>query len=272
MLLIFAALQEEVSGILRAGNASEVPSPDGFQAFSGKFDHGKSGAQFTAVISGVGHIRAKEAAKWAIEQVTDPMLLVVGFAGGTSVALRRGDLVIPTSVSSIEGSPITWDFQGMSEAISPDSGMMTCARIVVEMANIDSTSGLLVSLPSIARTADMKSWIGNRLNVAAVDLESHTVCSIASEAGIPFLVVRSVVDAVDFNLPHFVTEIAQGPSDRRVWPAIRYIARRPWQLPILIDLKEASRAARGNLTRFCQDFSSEIDGAAAYSASSGAAV
>jgi hypothetical protein len=160
----------------------------------------------------------------------------------------------------------------MYEAISPDPGMMTCARIVVEMAGIDSTSGLLVSLPSIARTADMKSWIGDRLSVEAVDLESHTVCSIASEAGIPFLVVRSVVDAVDFNLPHFVTEIAQGPSNRRVWPAIRYVAKRPWQLPILIDLKEATRAARGNLTRFCQDFSSEIDGAAVYRASSGAAV
>ena len=271
MLLIFAALQEEVSGILRAGDAREIPTTGGFRAFAGKFDHGKHGAQFTAVTSGVGPLRAKEAAKWAIANVTDPKLLVIGFAGGTSTDLRRGDLVIPTTVSSIGGSPINWDTQGLSESMSPDPAMLTCARIVVEMAGIESTSGPLVSLPSIARTANMKSWIGDRLSVAAVDLESHTVCSIASEAGIPFLVVRSVVDAVDFNLPHFVTEVAQGPSDQRVWPAIRYVARRPWQLTTLIDLKDASRTARGNLTNFCREFSGEIDGFAASRADSGVA-
>ena len=205
--------------------------PHGFRAFTGKFDHGSSGSEFTAVISGVGPHRAREAANWAIENVADPMLLVIGFAGGANAALAKGDLVVPAGISSIEGSPITWESQGVVETLTPDPNMMTSARIAAEVAGIDTASGLLVSLPSIARTANMKSWIGNRLGAEAVDLESHAACSVASEAGFPFLVARAVIDAADFDLPQFVTDIPGGSSDGRVWPTIRYVARRPWQLP-----------------------------------------
>ncbi len=271
MLLILAALQEEVSGILRAGNAREIPTPDGFQAFSGEFNHDGTAAEFTVVVSGVGPARAVEASKWAIDNVRDPMMVVTGFAGGTSPNLGKGDLVIPATVSTIEGSPITWESRGISGTLTPDADMMTCARIVVETTGLDSTSGLLVSLPSIARTANMKGWIGDRLGAAAVDLESHIECSIAAEAEIPFLVARSIVDAVDFDLPQLVTDIPGGSSDRRIWPAIRYVARRPWQLPTMIDLHDATRTARVNLTRFCLEFSSRIDGISAYPSGSGVA-
>ena len=260
MLLILAALQEEVSGILRAGNASEIPTSRDFRAYSGKFDQGSPDAEFTAVITGTGPHRATEAADWAIHNVADPVLLVVGFAGGTNPSLGRGDLVVPTSISSIEGSPITWESQGMAKTLNPDPVMTTAARITAEVAGIDSATGLLVSLPSIARTANMKSWIGNRLNAEAVDLESHAVCSVASEAGVPFLVARTVVDAIDFDLPQLVTDIPGGSSDRRVWPAIRYVARRPWQLPAMMDLRDAARAARTNLTGFCREFTNQIHG------------
>ena len=117
----------------------------------------------------------------------------------------------------------------------------------------------------------MKGWIGDRLGAAAVDLESHIVCSIAAEAEIPFLVARSIVDAVDFDLPQLVTDIPGGSSDRRIWPAIRYVARRPWQLPTIIDLHDATRAARVNLTKFCWEFSSRIDSISAYPSGSGVA-
>ena len=190
--------------------------------------------------------------------MADPVLLVVGFAGGANPALGRGDLVVPTSISSIEGSPINWESQGMAENLSPDQDMLTAALISAEVAGINYASGLLVSLPSIARTANMKSWIGNRLNAEAMDLESHAACSVASEAGIPFLVARTVVDAMDHDLPQLVSDIPGGPSDARVWPTIRYVARRPWQLPAMMDLRDAARAARTNLTGFCLEFASQI--------------
>ena len=212
-----------------------------------------------------------EAMNWAIDNVADPMLLIVGFAGGTSAALAKGDLVVPTNISSIEGSPITWESQGVVDTLTPDPDMMTSARISAEVAGINSASGLLVSLPSIARTANMKSWIGNRLGAEAVDLESHAVCSVASEAGIPFLVARTVIDTVDFDLPQFVTDIPGGSSDGRVWPAIRYVARKPWQLPTMIDLRDAARAARANLTGFCREFSSRIHTVKAHRSGSGIA-
>ena len=122
MLLILAALQEEVSGILRAGDASEIHTPHGFRAFTGKFDHGSTAAEFTAVISGIGPHRATEATNWAIDNVADPMLLVVGFAGGAGAALEKGDLVVPASISSIEGSPITWESQGVVQNLDPGPG------------------------------------------------------------------------------------------------------------------------------------------------------
>ena len=271
MLLILAALQEEVSGILRAGNAREVPTSHGFRAFYGSYGDESSNSQFTVVVSGTGPLRAKQAVEWAIDNVADATLLVIGFAGGTSATLGRGDLVIPTMVSTIEGSPINWESQRMSGTLTPDPELMTCARIAVEVAGVGSSSGMLVSLPSIARTSNMKSWIGSRLNASAVDLESHAVCSVASEAGVPFVVARSVVDAIDFDLPQLVADIPGGSSDSRVWPTIKYVARRPWQLTTVFDLRDAAHVARDNLTSFCREFSNQVNGVGARAPGSGAA-
>ena len=107
----------------------------------------------------------------------------------------------------------------------------------------------------------MKTWIGERLGQAGVDIESYTICRAAADAGVPFAVARAVVDEVSYELPQLVDRVQRGPYDGRVWPTLRYLARRPWEITGTIGLAGFASYARRTITHFCREFSLAIDGA-----------
>ncbi len=259
MLLILAALREEISGLLRSGNVSEIDTPSGFLAWSGAFDRSSGGSRFAVVVSGTGHERARNAAEWAVENVESDHVLVTGFAGSALAALQGGDLVLATKVSCTEGSPVDWSAGSLGAAVTPDRGLTARARSVAELSGIDLTLGLVMSLPVVARTAGLKAWIGSRLGAAAVDLESYAASSVAMEAGARFTVVRAIVDVLSCDLPELVSKVGQGPSDGKVYRALTYLARRPSELSSLRRLAGSSSAARRTLTKFCIEFSRRLN-------------
>ncbi len=175
--------------------------------------------------------------------------------------LQQGDLVLATQVSGLDGRPLDWAPGNVSEPVTTDSVLMARARAVVEMSGIDFTPGPVLSLPTIARTSAMKTWIGEKLGPAGVDIESYTACRAAVEAGVPFTVARAVVDVVGYDLPQLVDKVDRGPYDGRLWSTLRYLARRPWEIAGTFGLAGSAASARRSITHFCREFSLAIDGA-----------
>jgi hypothetical protein len=70
-------------------------------------------------------------------------------------------------------------------------------------------------------------------------MEAHPVARAAIEAGIPWLALRAVVDALDATLPPFARE----PRDGYVGPALRYALGGPKKVLELVQLGRDARAA-----------------------------
>ena len=249
MFLVIAALAEEVSGILRAGQFRRVDSPDGMLAYQAR---GGVGARVDTalVLTGAGRERAARVARWGISKFKPESIISLGFGGGTRDTSQPGDMVLATGLYRLDGSPFYWDKEQLGDPILPDRGLLRQARNAVEVAGIDFELGPVLSLPTVARTAEMKRWLGKELGAGAIDMESFIVAELAQDEEIPFVVVRAVVDPAAVDLPELVGRVDQAPSGGRLIPALRYVVRRPWEVARLIRLSGASARARRVLTTF----------------------
>lgn len=258
MLLLIAALAEEVAGIIRAGRYEQLDAPDGLLAYRSRPTTQPMPTEVGIVLTGTGRERATKAARWALDEFSPQAMMSLGFGGGTSDTLQPGDLVLGTELYRLDGSPFYWDKEQLGDPLLPDRALLGQARNAVEIAGIDFELGRILNLPTVAKTAGMKLWLGEALKGAAVDMESFMVCEVANDAGIPFVAVRAIVDTVEMDLPDLVGQIDQGPDGGRVIPALKFLVRHPMEITDLTRLGRAAARARRSLTGFFAQFINEM--------------
>lgn len=258
MLLLIAALAEEVNGILRASRYEKVDAPEGFLAYRTSPSNKVDTPDIGIVLTGTGRERATRATRWGVDHFSPSAIVSIGFGGGTKDTLQPGDLVIGTELYRLDGSPFYWDQEQLGDPLVPDRRLLSQARNAVEIAGIDFELGRIINLPTIAKTNGMKDWIGSELEGVAVDMESFMVCEIANDAEIPFVAIRAVVDTVEMDLPEIVGQIDQGPAGGRLIPALKFLARNPQSVTSLTRLGRAAARARRSLTEFFEELASEL--------------
>ena len=110
------------------------------------------------------------------------MVISAGFSGGTRPGLRVGDLVVASEViddSSVQRwvpPPLMVDLPG-SFSIGP---LVTSSRAVPD--------------------PEGKAQLGARYGAVAVDMETAAVAQAASEAGLPWVSVRAILDPMEVPL------------------------------------------------------------------------
>ncbi len=261
MLLLIAALSEEVGGILRSANFDSVESPDELIAYRLSIEPDSQTLETAIVLTGTGRERATSAARWAIEEFKPTAIMSMGFGGGTMETLQPGDLVLGTRLFRLDGSPFYWDSDQLGDPLVPNRNLLGAARNAVEIAGIDFEQGPIVNLPTVAKTAGMKRWIGEELGGACVDMESFVVCEVAADADVPFVALRAIVDTAEMDLPDLVGQIDQAPTGGRIIPALKYLSRNPLEITSLTRLGRAAARARRSLTDFFVEFSAEVNAA-----------
>lgn len=261
MLLLIAALSEEVNGILRSANFQTVPGPENLAAYRLRSEPASQELDVAVVLTGTGRERASAAARWAFAEFKPTAMISIGFGGGTMETLQPGDLVLGTRLFRLDGSPFYWDSDQLGDPLIPDRYLLSAARNAVEVAGIDFELGSIINLPTVAKTAGMKRWIGEELNGACVDMESFVVCEVAVDQNVPFVALRAIVDTVEMDLPDLVGQIGQAPTGGRLIPALKHIARNPLDLTSLTRLGRAASRARRSLAGFFLEFSAELNAA-----------
>jgi adenosylhomocysteine nucleosidase len=262
MQLLIAALLDEVSGILRTGSYETVACPDGFLAYRSRPDTTGKTVDTAIMLTGTGRARASSGAAWAVENFKPDSVVSIGYSGGTLSTMQPGDLVLGTQLYRLDGSPFYWDPYQLGDPLVPGRNLLTAARNAVEVAGIDFEMGPIINVPTIAKTAGMKQWIGEELGGVCVEMESFMVCEVAAEAELPFVVVRAVVDTVEMDLPDLVGSMGQAPNSRRVFPALKHLSLNPSDITSLARLGRRAKRARRALTAFFNEFSSELHAAA----------
>ena len=149
-------------------------------------------------------------------------VLSFGLAGGLDPALRAGDLILASRVTSDAG---TWhSTKTMAGAVSSAIHKIT--------TNLGSLAGVDATVMDVRGKAALRADTG----AAAVDMESHITALFATSNSLPWSSLRVVCDAADRPLPPLANQAVK-PDGRIDFSAVsRGLARDPLQVLPLIRL------------------------------------
>ena len=158
-------------------------------------------------------------------------ILSFGSAGALQTSQDPGDLVVGHDVMDARGRSWPCD-QAWRESLEKALG--------VESSTVFGSDGL-VSVKAKAR-------IGAETQASIVDMESHIVASKAAAKGIPFAVLRSVVDPFDFEIPRWVADSIRPNGTISYLPLISGMCMFPWHIGRLASLGGYNKRAMESLS------------------------
>jgi adenosylhomocysteine nucleosidase len=190
-----------------------------------------AGAGIT-VVQGTNARRLKASLESAVAGGTRG-IISFGIAGGLAPDLAPGHWVVPSAVifadRRVPTCPI-WSRQLMD--------MMPGAR-AGDITGVDAP---------VAKPRDKRA-LYRSTGAAAVDMESHVAAEVALACGLPFAAFRIIIDPVHRELPPAAL-VGLRPDGRPDVPRVlRSVARRPGQLPTLVQTALDAQKARATLLR-----------------------
>lgn len=187
-------------------------------------------------LSGIGQDAARRAAL-ALADAGAQALATFGIAGALDGSLRTGMLLCPHSVLDEQGRiyPVNCVWRDQLQ------------RRLAEAALPAVFDVALLSLPGALSTAAAKMAAQQRYAAAAVDMESAAVAVVAASRGLPFMVLRAIIDERDDELPKTLQAVIDPWGRPRVPLLLATLIRRPWLLPRLPRLASGMNVAIGAL-------------------------
>ncbi len=155
-------------------------------------------------------------------------LISFGIAGGLDPRLAPGTVLLPGTVHTEAGEAYDTDAPWRRRLMSHIPGAISGAIYGAETV--------------VARVAEKKSLF-DRTKAIAVDLESAAVARAAAQAGIPFIVLRSIADPAHRNLPQAAVLGLTGEGKVAYGAVFGHLARRPHQFPGLLFVALDARRA-----------------------------
>ena len=220
--LILVALPAELRAVAHALDAK----------VRGSIVRGRLGAnRVVAIAVGMGG-----GATHAITEERPRFVISCGFSGALDPSLAPGDLVLGSSVRDETGESV----------FAPEHVLRVARRALHGPQRV--AEGEILCATRVAATRDEKRGLG-RPGRLALDLESWPVARAAQRAGLPWLVLRVVLDPLDTDLPPFTREL----HTSYLVPALRHALTGPraaLQLARLgLEARTASRALARGLRR-----------------------
>jgi adenosylhomocysteine nucleosidase len=181
-------------------------------------------------VSGMGPSAAADAAQRLLE-AGSTALVSFGVAGGLDPALEAGALVLPDEVISAEGSRHA-TAAGWRELV---------AAAVADRYQVHR-GALLTCREPLCSPADKASAF-RETGAIAVDMEGFAIAEIAANRELPFLAVRSVLDAAADTLPPTLLGAIDMRGAASTGRLLAAILRAPREWPAVLQLALRCRAA-----------------------------
>ena len=210
-IALVVALAQERRALRRCLASVRRWGADEFSGLSGRLGR----HPVILVQAGIGRDRARRALLSASRRFRLRAAWSLGFAGGLANGLRPGDLVCPGAVLRDDGQA------GQASPAAPARAAVAAAFSV---ARIPFADGFLLSVDSPLRTPEAKRAAHRRTGAVAVDMEAAGVVEAAESLGIPWLAIKSIVDAVDEPLPEFLGGCTTPAGDLRWAGVLRSLA------------------------------------------------
>jgi len=192
-IAIFAATRWELQAVRRALAADRVATIAGVRYYIGQ----AGDRTYWLIQTGVGPTAAHSVAGKVLK--TQPMSLVMstGFACAL-VPAQVGDLIVGTSVFSVH-SEDAWTV-GAGPVVC-DEAVRAGVLIVAQDAGLVARVGTVVSSGTVVWQAEEKRRLRRVTEATGLDMESAALAAAAQERGLPMVIVRTVSDLADEDLP-----------------------------------------------------------------------
>jgi len=188
LILVFYAFAREVGAFKRRISDATTIAHEGLRGFRGHI----GGKEFSVVGHGIGPKRAAETARRAFDSMPRAELVIgTGVVGALSSELKPGDLILADRIfaSRAEGE------RAEQVAILSDSHRRAIGKSLMA-AGLNHTIGAILTTDRVLTTGE-KRGAKNSTDAIVVDMESAAIAVEAAARGLPFIVLRAVLDEVD---------------------------------------------------------------------------
>jgi adenosylhomocysteine nucleosidase len=261
MITAVAALEGELAGIRRHMKVAGSINVGDALIEEGWF----GGQECLLVQSGMGRQRAERALQFVLQRYEPSAILSLGFCGALAARLRAGDLVVCSQLLALLTMPSPL-------RPSPSVGLLNCDNHLVQQAlhvempqawgiihhlsllrRARPVGGGCLTVPSSASHRQVKEWLSWNFTGAVVDMESFWLGTLAQEANVPFLAVRSVSDPLTESLPP-LDGLVDAFGRTKMKAMSQYVLGHPIAAGQLARLGLHARQAQKSLTNFFLSF------------------
>ena len=194
------------------------------------------GRQVVIVESGVGAAAAAKATKAAIAFYKPQWVVSAGFAGALDETLRRGHILMADEVASPDGQTLAVGLKLDPQTVAATKGLHV---------------GRLLTVAEIIRQPEECRRLAEQHRAAACDMETFAVAEACAVAGVRFLSVRIISDAVDDELPPEIENLlAQTTLAAKIGAAAGAVLKRFSAAKDLWKLREDALKASDRLAKF----------------------
>ncbi|UQF12406.1 5'-methylthioadenosine/adenosylhomocysteine nucleosidase [Vagococcus lutrae] len=196
---IIGAMAEELIALKAAMTASET-----VEVFGNTFVSGKIGEHDVVVVqSGIGKGMAAMTATLLIDRYQVDMLVNTGSAGGIGEGLKIGDVVVSKRLAYFDVDVTAFGYKkgqmaGMPLYYEADETVMETITRAAEVTGLSVRQGEIVTGDTFVHSQAMIQQIKADFPDALVnEMEGAAIAQVATQAQVPFVVVRAVSDVAD---------------------------------------------------------------------------
>ncbi|HKA54654.1 MAG TPA: hypothetical protein VKJ47_13425 [Candidatus Binatia bacterium] len=206
--------------------------------------HGSTGKRDVVVVTGgIGPRRTRQ----SLERFADvpfAAVLSVGCAGALVPGLTTGQLILAPEVRILSA-------EARLDRFPVDPGLLAHARTAAAAAAVSVAEGPLLTSAKVLFTPEDKARQGEATGAVAVEMESGVHASFAAARGLPFLVLRVILDPVGMALP-VLKGFTTPEGGVRPFKAVSHVVTHPHHLPVLLALKRSRAVAAQTLSKLCR--------------------
>jgi nucleoside phosphorylase len=207
---------------------------------------GSTGRREVLVITGGIGVRRTRQTVERFVSTPFSIILSVGCAGALAPGLQTGQLIL---APNIHLQPTKEEEQ--LQQFPVDVRLLAEMRTAAERLGVPIAYGPLFTSPKVLFTPEEKARQGERTGAIAVEMESGVHAEFAAKRGLPFLVMRVILDGVDMTIPA-VAGLTTPEGEVRYVRAATYLATHPHHFSALLAIKRAREVAARSISRLCQ--------------------
>jgi adenosylhomocysteine nucleosidase len=245
LIIIFYAFSREVAALKRRLRSRTPLNHKGLHGFRIRAESG----EVAFIATGIGMRRAGEIARHALAALPQTDLVIgTGVAGALSGGLRPGDIVIADRVVTAR------EDTAHPEHVFPIGAEVIdhCER-VLRARGLEFSTGGILSSHRVIPNPQSKRIAKEQSGAIAVDRERGAIAFEAAARGIPFAMVRSIIDSLEDEI--FGAEIADERGRVKPIAAANYLVRNPGaflKLPAMLrNLALATRSLADAIEALC---------------------